>query len=71
MLFSIFILKVCYLKGHLLEKGGVVEEGNTMGCSLKVEGVTEVNKGQREAAIFLDTCFGCWILGSSETTSSL
>lgn len=42
-----------------------------MGCGLKVEGVTEVNKGQREAAIFLDTRFGCWILGSSEATSSL
>lgn len=26
VLFSIFILKVCYLKGHLLEKGEVAEE---------------------------------------------
>lgn len=26
VLFSIFILKVCYLQGHLLEKGEVVEE---------------------------------------------
>lgn len=24
--FSIFILKVCYLKGHLLEKGEVMDE---------------------------------------------